>query len=229
MIKVHGELGFASVQMSSMGNHAEPLVILIGGVPGTGKTTVASRVAGDRRVKHVFGGDLLREFLRGVIPRDKLPVLFESVYNCWKLVSSERSPEAIVEGFKLQSEIMNGGVASMVKRSLSDGESLILEYIHLVPEQLRDVLARESVFPFLLYAADEGNHRRNLLAREADTHTRSHGQRLVEALPVYRIIQDYLKTQAERFGVSMYATDSGTLDDATARLLTVLPKENPYF
>ena len=48
-------------------NALNPLIILIGGTPGIGKSTLANLVARRFKATNLLGTDILREILRGII------------------------------------------------------------------------------------------------------------------------------------------------------------------
>lgn len=185
-----------------------PSILLIGGVPGCGKTTLAGCLARRLSINLVLGGDLLREFARGIVPEDEHSALFEHVYDCWRLTKAERpTSTSVVQGFEMQGALMNRGVRRVLQRGLDDGESMVLEYIHLLPDQLGDLARGAEVFPLLLVAEDPKVHEDRLRNRGVDTHVRSRPQRLIDHLQEYRWMQERLIASARGAGIPVFPVD----------------------
>ena len=58
-------------------------IILIGGVPGVGKTSLSGSIAASNGINIVLSGDYLREFLRAY-KNESAEILGYSVYDSWK-------------------------------------------------------------------------------------------------------------------------------------------------
>ena len=60
-----------------------PLIVVVGGTAGSGKSTVSSRLAHLLDIVRIQSTDMLREVMRGMIPQELLPVLHTSSFLAW--------------------------------------------------------------------------------------------------------------------------------------------------
>lgn len=64
-----------------------PIVILIGGTSGTGKSTVSSILGDILGIKNVISTDHIRHIVRNFVSKEENPVIYASTYDAWKSVS----------------------------------------------------------------------------------------------------------------------------------------------
>lgn len=114
-----------------------PLLLLIGGTNGCGKSTIATEVAHRLDIVRIQSTDMLREVMRQMLPDHLLPVLHESSFNAWKALpfvhehpDSERLHE---EGFRTQAELLQVPSEAVLNRARQERVSMVLEGIHILP------------------------------------------------------------------------------------------------
>jgi 2-phosphoglycerate kinase len=195
-------------------NH--PKIVLIGGIPGVGKTSIAGEIAKALDIDIVLSGDYLREFIRPFGDYAKFSVMSKSVYNAWTSFG-ERNRENIVSGFLAQSEIMNAGISAVIRRAAGNGEDIVIEQLHFVPSQLGKDLINQ-IIPIYLYIHDIDIHRDRLRERVNFTHANSPGERLADQLDTYRFMMDYSLEESRSYGIRIFeSSDYGkTLKDVLA-------------
>ncbi len=160
-------------------------VILIGGIPGVGKTSISGAVARKFNINIVLSGDYLREFMR---PYGN-PLIQDSVYNSYNHFGG-KTEENIINGYEEQSKFMYKGINAILERSLGNGEPLILETLYFIPELIPPEI-RKRIIMIYIYISDLKMHSSRLAERTNYTHFTSPGERLIEQLPVYRIMAEY--------------------------------------
>lgn len=64
-----------------------PIIIILGGTSGTGKSTLSSIIAEQLNIKNVISTDHIRHIMRNFISQQEQPVLFASTYDAWKSVN----------------------------------------------------------------------------------------------------------------------------------------------
>jgi len=180
----------------------QPTIVLIGGIPGVGKTSMAGEIAKALDIDIVLSGDYLREFIRPFGDYGKFSVMGASVYDAWKYFG-EKNRENVISGFLAQSEVMNTGLNAILRRALNNGENMVIEQLHFVPSQLEsDVFA--SIIPLYLYIKDIGVHRERLRERVNFTHSNSPGERLAEQLESYRLMMEYSMEESRARNVRIF-------------------------
>ncbi len=171
-------------------------IILVGGIPGVGKTSISSYIAREFNVNIVLSGDYLREFLR---PYNASEILSKSVYDSWQFFG-KKTDENIVKGYIAQSEVIYKGINSIFNRAILNGEPLILETLYFLPALLnKNILDR--VLKIFIYVSDIKKHENMLASRTEYTHKNSPGERLIEQLPVYNKISDYSIEESKKYNV----------------------------
>ncbi len=176
-----------------------PIIPIIAGIPGVGKTTLAKELSTALNIGIVIGGDALRSSLRSIITRDENEIFHESVYNTWKYFG-DYTKENLTKGFETQAKIMNQAVERMVfDRGLRDGESMIIEYLHFLPKQFSsEFLKHPSVIPILLQINDEDVYRERIKQRSKYSHIRSPVDRLLPQISKYFEIQEYFLSKCSQ-------------------------------
>ncbi|MEW6422957.1 MAG: 2-phosphoglycerate kinase, partial [Deinococcota bacterium] len=205
-----------------------PLVVLLGGVSGTGKSFLAAEVAYRLGITRVIGTDAIREVMRAMVSRELVPGLHASTFNAWEalLPPGEPHPEKptraeLLAGFRDQVQQVSVGVGAVVRRSVEEGTSLVLEGVHLVPGYLRaDDYAGALVVPLLVTLPDEAEHRRHFEARDAETTANRPLHRYMRSFREIRIMQDYLEELAAREDVPLL--DGLTLDESAEQAVDVV-------
>ena len=176
-----------------------PVVVVLSGAPGVGKSTVATRLAVRLGMSRVVTTDTIREVLRTVIPSTVLPELHASTYEL-------DIPPAFA-GFERQSTVVASATAAVAARLATERRSVLLEGVHLLPgfvtRDLADHPAGPIVVERLLVLDDEGVHRAQL-KRRARSEPGRQGGRTLDHLAAIRHIQDHLLGHAARQGVPSF-------------------------
>ncbi|NHJ40242.1 MAG: hypothetical protein FK731_09445 [Asgard group archaeon] len=191
------------------GEQKLPIIPIIAGIPGIGKTSLAKEISTVLNIGIIIGGDSLRTAIRNHLTKKENEVFFTSIYNTWKFYG-EKSTKTIIEGYKSQAKIMNKTIERMIAdRGFRDGESLIIEYLHFLPSQFdSDVLAHPSLIPIIFKINDELIYKRRIKNRINYSHLRSSGERLLSQIDVYLTIQDYICEEAKRYGIQIIPVDN---------------------
>ena len=119
-----------------------PLLLMICGAVGTGKSTIATEVAHLLDVVRIQSTDMLREVMRMMMPQRLLPVLHASSFNAWKALpiqdKTNRSREQLIaDGYRSQVELLAVACEAVLQRAVEESVPIILEGVHAHPDVLQ--------------------------------------------------------------------------------------------
>jgi 2-phosphoglycerate kinase len=179
-----------------------PLVLLIGGTTGVGKSTIATQLAARLGIVRVVASDAVREVMRAMFSRELMPSLHASSFEAGSALREPPGRESAVVGFREQTSSVVVGLQALVERAALEGTDIVLEGAHIVPGFL-DLAAWEErilAVPVVITVEDEDVHRSHFVARWADQEGRP-ASRYLEGFENIRRIQRYIKSQALSHGV----------------------------
>jgi 2-phosphoglycerate kinase len=116
-----------------------PLILMICGTVGTGKSTIATEVAHLLDVVRIQSTDMLREVMRMMLPEKLLPVLHASSFNAWKALPiqdvRDRDRDLLIaDGYHSQAGLLAVAIEAVVNRAVEESVPIILEGVHAHPE-----------------------------------------------------------------------------------------------
>jgi 2-phosphoglycerate kinase len=181
-----------------------PLVILIGGTTGVGKSTIATQLAARLGIVRVVATDAIREVMRSMLSSELMPTLHTSSFHADQALREPpgTSADALLLGFREQTAAVAVGINALIERAATEGTSIVIEGAHIVPgfldvESHRD---RTLMVPFILGVEDEGRHLSHFATREDAVAARP-AERYTEGFDNIRRLQRYVKSQALSHGV----------------------------
>lgn len=174
-----------------------PLVILIGGATGTGKSTVATEIAYKLGITRLTSTDSIRQTLRAFFSHEFMPTIHYSSFSAGEAVADADDP--LVAGFLEQSRNVLVGVNASIERALQEGWSIIFEGVHLVPGLLPKRMEGALVCPFVLTIEDEDEHARHFFSRNAGSERPLTSY--LDHLSDIRRLQTFIVERAEREGI----------------------------
>lgn len=179
-----------------------PIVLLIGGATGVGKSTLATQLATRLGIVRVVATDAVREVMRALFSHDLMPAVHASSFEAGDVLREPPSRDAVIVGFREQTSAVAVGLHALMDRAAMEGTSLILEGAHVVPGFLEPQpwQNRVLVVPVIVTIEDEEVHRNHFVARAAD-HAGRPANRYLEAFDNIRRVQRYIKSQALSHGV----------------------------
>ncbi len=190
----------------------KPIIILIGGAPGVGKSTLAAELAYRLGIRRLVSSDAIREALRSLISPQLSPELHASSYTAWRtelLPDEDDKPrrKRVTRGYQAQSQQLAAALSAVVKRNVVEATSVVIEGVHLLPGLLPNVAPHDATLVHLiLVAADENAHRRYFELRDKQTGQRRDGQGYLDHFEEIRIIHDFILERAHAERVPVIAT-----------------------
>jgi 2-phosphoglycerate kinase len=188
-----------------------PVILLVGGGTGTGKSTVATEVAYRLGITRVTSTDFVRQTMRAFFAKEFMPSIhyssFEAGLGLTK-AEEEESGDAALLGFLDQTRNVLTGVEAALQRALDEGWSMVLEGIHLVPGMITTELQGALVVHCVLAIQDEEIHRTHFWIRDADSEGVRPVDRYIAGMPEIRMIQEYVLERAYRNDVPVVENES---------------------
>jgi 2-phosphoglycerate kinase len=210
-----------------------PLVILLGGATGVGKSTIATMLAARLGITRVIPTDAIREVMRSMFTEELMPTLHTSSFDAARLVRNPlpRSADPVIIGFREQASAIAVGVEALIARAVDEGTDLILEGAHLVPGFLdrRRFAGQAVVVPLVVTVDDEELHRSHFVARAGETRSRP-SERYLDFFDNIRKLQKYVKSLALEHEVpivpsyNLDATLSRVIELVVNQAIEALPK-----
>lgn len=196
-----------------------PLIVLIGGATGVGKSTIATQLAARLGITRVVGTDAVREVLRSAFTEQMFPTLYASSYMADGAVRQPipHSGDRLIIGFREQAAAVAVGAQALIDRAIEEGTDLIVEGAHLVPGFLQGVESDKALIVSLLITVeDEQLHKSHFYRRGREANARSQ-EKYLAAFKKIRRIQRYMISSALMRGVPVIP--HGDLDATLAEVL----------
>ena len=197
-----------------------PIIVLVGGATGTGKSTVATEVAYRLGITRVTSTDFVRQTMRAFLSQEFMPSIHYSSFE----VPGESGLGGVVEGFMEQTRNVLIGVRALIERALQEGWSLVLEGVHLVPGMLPPVEGA-MVVHCVLAIEEEQLHESHFWVRDASSDGLRPVQKYLDALGDIRLVQDFILDQARTAAVPVVENGSIELSIGTVMELVLSSAE----
>jgi 2-phosphoglycerate kinase len=184
-----------------------PIIVLIGGATGTGKSTVATELAYRLGITRVTSTDFIRQTIRAFFSREFMPTIHYSSFEAgWGLPTEEQETgDPTLLGFLEQTRNVVVGVRAVLDRALEEGWSIVLEGVHLVPGMVPRRIAGALVVPCVLEIPDEEIHSGHFHIRDASSEQRRTLTKYLDHFAEIRRLQRYIVERARKTGVPVIA------------------------
>lgn len=200
-----------------------PILLLIGGATGTGKSTLAVEAAHRLGITRVTSTDSIRETMRALFSPAVLPSVHFSSFDAGLALThagGDAFRNAQLLGFLDQTRHVLVGVEAAIDRALAERWSMVLEGIHLVPGMIRTEREDALVVHCVLSITDEGAHRTHFWVRDTATAGLRPLQRYLDGIREIRLVQDAIFDRACRHDVPV--VENHSLDQAIGEILDLV-------
>ena len=210
-------------QLDALQKLEAPLLLLVGGATGTGKSTIATEAAHRLGITRVTSTDFIRQTMRAFFSEEFMPSVHYSSFEARLALTraeEEESGDAAILGFLDQTRNVVVGVQAALERAATEHWSTVLEGVHLVPGMVATDYPGAFVVQCVVTIEDENLHRSHFWVRDYSTEGLRPLDKYLDSLPQIRQIQEYLVERAHRFDVPVIVNDS--LDRATGDVLDLV-------
>jgi 2-phosphoglycerate kinase len=197
-----------------------PLIILIGGTTGSGKSTVAVEVARRLGITRVASTDLIRQTMRAFFSPEFMPSIHYSSFEAGQAVGDEVTGDPAIAGFVDQCRHVCVGAEAAIRRAITENWSMVLEGVHIVPGLLPVELDRALVVQVVVEVRELELHRLNFQVRDAATGGVRGVEKYLDRLDEIRRIQTYVTTRAGREQVPV--VDNVNVERTVVQILEII-------
>jgi 2-phosphoglycerate kinase len=183
-----------------------PLVVLIGGTTGVGKSTLATMLAARLGVNRVIATDVIRQVLRAFFTIEAMPTVHHSAFEAGG-----------VAGYRDQAERVGTAIAAIVERAADEAKPVVVEGVHVVPGGVHPRVRDRCVLVEALVVVDDPDLHRGHFSLRPGTRP---AERYLASFDDIRRLQDHLWARARSEGVAI--VDNENVDGALARLMELV-------
>lgn len=219
-------------------NSGQPLILLVGGISGAGKSTVTAEVAYRMDIVRTQSTDIMREIIRCYLAPHVVPTLGYSSFEAWRgLPTINRKgrrevDNPVISGFVSQFGKVKVALEATINRALDEGQPLIVDGVLVLPWELEleELNKRAIVVPVMLAVM-----RKKLLAKQLKSRGREQSarkaSRYLEHLDDIWELQSYLLSQADQAGIpiipnwTMEATVREVLELISQKIMSRYPPD----
>ncbi|MDO5825451.1 MAG: hypothetical protein BZ137_03840 [Methanosphaera sp. rholeuAM130] len=197
----------------------KPYVILIGSASGIGKSTIASEISNKLGIKYLIESDFIREIVRGIIGNDYAPALHSSSYNAYSTIRDKSNYDdknkLIEAGFEEHASFVIPAIENVIKRSIRDNDSIVIEGVHLIPGLIDiEQFANDAKVFFFILTIDREEHQKRFINRAIEI---KRGGKQLDYFEENRAINDDLIRKANKFNVPVI--DNLDMDKAINKIM----------
>jgi 2-phosphoglycerate kinase len=209
----------------SVGKLKKPIILLIGGATGVGKSTVATILANRLNITRVASSDAIREVMRATVSDKLIRPLRGSSFNAYQnLTLPPVGVEPVILGFREQAMAVIVGIEAIVKRGIEEKNDLIIEGAHVVPGymDLKKYAKKAIIQEMVISVPDKEIHKEHFSKRTFETQGSRPMGKYIEHLDKIHMIQKYIEELAKQSKVPII--ENYGIDNTVSEILEILFK-----
>jgi 2-phosphoglycerate kinase len=199
-----------------------PIILLVGGATGTGKSSVATDVAYRLGITRVTSTDFVRQTMRAFFSQEFMPAIHHSSFEAGRSMAGDEDDgtQVVLDGFVEQTREVLVGVRAAIDRALEEGWSIVLEGVHLVPGMLPKEIKGAMVVECVLAIDDAEAHASHFWIRDTDSEGVRPYEKYLDAFEDIRLIQTYILGRARKHGVPVI--ENGNIEEAIGEVMELV-------
>ena len=203
----------------------KPLIILVGGATGTGKSTICFELAYRLDVVRTQSTDMMREIIRSYLAPHLVPTLGYSSFDAWrglpgtKVRDGHRKTDSpVIAGFLAQFSNVKSALEATIARALKERQDMIIDGVHVLPMELDLAKAREeAVVVSVMLAVTTRQQLTNQLSWRSREQPDRGSDRYLEKLDAIWELQSFLLNLADQAHIPVIA--NWTIEDTVREVL----------
>ncbi len=207
----------------SVGKLKKPLIILIGGATGVGKSIIATVISNRLNIARVTSTDAIREVMRASVSEKLIRPLRGSSYSAYQYLALPPSGvNPVILGFREQVMAVTVGIEAIINRSIEEKYDTIIEGAHVVPGYLdMEKYKDKALIEHIIVSVDNMEiHKEHFRKRTFETQGSRPIQKYIKHIDKIRVIQEYIEELAEKNNATVI--DNYDLDHSIQEVLELL-------
>jgi 2-phosphoglycerate kinase len=207
----------------SVGKLKKPIILLMGGATGVGKSTLATILATRLNITRVASSDAIREVMRATVSDKLIRPIRGSSYNAYEnLTLPPSGVNPVVLGFREQVMAVIVGVEAIVSRSILEKNDIIIEGAHVVPGYFDCSIHNKKAIiqQVVISVSDREMHKEHFSKRTLETQGSRPVKRYINNIDKIHMIQEYIEELARENKVPII--ENFNLDNTVNSVLEIL-------
>lgn len=189
-------------------NQGIPMILVIGGITGSGKSSIATRLAYRLNILRTQSTDMLREIIRTYLGTSVAPTLQYSTFEAWRGLPSPNAghesdlDNPVVTGYLSQLMTLKPALEAAISRAITEQEHLIIEGAHAMCTELdlEEIKKHAIVVPLMVATLDKKALKNRFIRRSKEQDLRP-SSRYVENIDEIWALQSYMLDVADHAGI----------------------------
>ncbi len=184
-----------------------PLIILIGGAPNCGKSTIATELSNQLDIIRSQSTDMLREVMRIMLSSRLAPEIHRSSFETDTLLEATHQDldkkQLLVEAYHRQADKVEIACEAVINRALNERVSIIVEGVHVRPSMMQRIKDADAiVVPILFAVFDKKQLKQQIKGRSKITKTRR-AKRYLDHFDAIWQMQSMLASEADDLDIAV--------------------------
>lgn len=182
-----------------------PRIILIGGPPVVGKSSLAHELSKKIGIKRIVDLDILRDTLRKEKPKKSDPYLHYYSTTAWK-IKGDYTKNKLINSYRNYCKSLKKAIKTVIGSAYKFKIDTIIEGVHLLPEFFKEYSKKKN-FEFFILKLNKRDYIKNIHKRKKENNGVT-VQYLLERVDKSTILGEYLVEQSNKLRIPVIDNSS---------------------